>query len=121
MQNSFFESLGKSGSYTAQSQLMSPIPLFMPTIHERWFLTFKFMQNFFLGTVFITIFTMQLIIPQIELATDEEIRAIYGRSPEPLLNLGIGDSCLYELKQGRIYIEYYSQSPNYNWTFNYNE
>lgn len=81
---------------------MLTIPLFKPTNPERWFLTFKFIQNFFMGTLFITIFAMQLIAPEIKLVTDEDIGAIKGHSS--VSDFGIGESCLHELNKGQIHI-----------------
>lgn len=62
----------------------------------------KFIQNFFLGTLFITIFSIQLIVPEIKLATDEEIKTIMGASSESVSDFGIGEPCLYEFKRGKI-------------------
>lgn len=95
------QAFGRAMSYSTQSHFMLSIPLFQPTVHERWFLTFKFIQNFFLGTLFITIFSMQMIAPEVKLATDDEIKSIRGYSPEPISDFGIGEPCLYELKRGK--------------------
>lgn len=45
-------------------------------------------------------FAMQLIIPRVELVTDEQITSIKGRAPAPILDSGIGETCLHELEQG---------------------
>lgn len=96
----FCDAFGLSYSYSNQSHIMMSIPMFKTTIHEKLFLTFKFIQNFFLGSIFLSVFSTQLISPQIKLVTDHEISLVKGYSPGPITNFGIGEPCLNELKQG---------------------
>ncbi|XP_055304739.1 uncharacterized protein LOC129569665 [Sitodiplosis mosellana] len=96
----FGEAFGLSYSYTNQSQMMMAIPMFKTTVHEKCFLTFKFLHNFFLGSIFLSAFSTQLISPQIKLLTDHEISLVKGFHPGPVTNFGIGEPCLNELKQG---------------------
>lgn len=102
MRRSFDEAIAQSFTFTIQSQLMLAIPMFSTTVHEKWFLAFKFIQNFLMGTILLSVFTTQLISPQINLVTDDEITRVKGYTPEPIMNFGIGEPCLYELKQGIV-------------------
>lgn len=96
----FDEAFGQSFSYTQQSQMMIAIPMFRTTVHEKWFLTFKFLQNFFMGSIFVCFFSTQLISPRIKLVSDHEMSLVKGFHPGPITNFGIGEPCLNELKQG---------------------
>lgn len=100
MKKSFGEAFGLSFSYTNQSQMLMSIPMFRTTIHEKCFLTFKFFQNFFMASIYMSIFTTLLVSPQIKLVTDYEISLVKGYYPDPITNFGIGEPCLNELKQG---------------------
>lgn len=53
---------------------------------------------------------MQLIIPQVELVTDAQIMSVKGRASAPILDFGIGEKCLNELKRG-IVSNYRHQYP----------
>lgn len=100
MKKSLLDSFGKSYSYAIQPHYMLSTPNFKTTSHEKWFLGFTYIQSFFACTIYLTLFSTQLISPQIKLATDEEIRLNDGYSPGPTADFGIGESCLYELRQG---------------------
>lgn len=102
MEKSFHEAFGLSFSYANQSQIIQAIPMFKTTIHEKCFLAFKFFQNFFMASVFLSVFSTQLISPQIKLVTDHEISLVKGFSPGPITNFGIGEPCIIELKQGKF-------------------
>lgn len=95
------ESFGKSFSYALQPHYMIPTPIFKTTSHEKWFLGFTYIQSFFACTIYLTLFSTQLISPEIKFMTDEEIRLEEGNAPEPINDFGIGESCLYELRQGK--------------------
>ncbi|XP_031625588.1 uncharacterized protein LOC116342209 [Contarinia nasturtii] len=99
MRHSIDEAFAQSFTFTVQSQLMLAIPMFSTTIHEKWFLAFKFIQNFLMGTILLSVFTTQIISPPISLVSDAEISRFKSYTPGPI-TFGIGEPCLYELKQG---------------------
>lgn len=82
--------------------MMLPIPHFEIDTAEKFYLASNFIQNFLKGTIFLSCFSVQLIAPQFKLVTDQEIVALMGYSPGPITDFGIGEPCLYELKQGEF-------------------
>lgn len=102
MKKPFSEAFGLSFSYTNQSQMLMAIPMFETTIHEKCFLTFKFFQNFFMASIYMSVFSTLLVSPQIRLVNDYEISLVKGYFPGPITNFGIGEPCLNELKQGNF-------------------
>lgn len=79
---------------------MMSIPVFRTKNHEKIFLGFSHIQTFLVGTIILTIYSSQLISPNIKLATDQEMKEAKGYLPMPNTNFGLGEPCLYELKQG---------------------
>lgn len=80
--------------------MMLPIPSFKVGTAEKFYMASNFIQNFLKGTIFLSCFSVQLIAPQFKLVTDQDIVALMGYPPGPITDFGIGEPCLYELKQG---------------------
>lgn len=107
MRKSIGESFGRALSYMAQCDLMLPIPNLKITTAERCYLASNFIQSFIKGTIFVSLFTVQLIAPQFGLVSDQQIISETGISPGSITDFGIGEPCLLELRQGISSYQFY--------------
>lgn len=60
------------------------------------------MHNLLIGSMYMSFFATQFILPKIRFANDAEAARIYERQIDPIMEFGIGERCLFELEQGTI-------------------